>query len=309
MRRSLPPLMALILLSVFAGIARADVIGGARGVIDRAFPGHPSGLVITALPPRVDGCDAYDYVAQGGTLTVRGTTAVAACRGFYDYLRANGMGMVAWSGTRAALPARWPDAPATSVATPYVHRFYLNPVTYGYTMPYWTWDRWQRELDWMALHGVNMPLALVGTEAIGDRVWKQLGLTQAEVDPFYTGPAHLPWQRMGNLAGLDGPLPPSWHADQIALQHQILDRMRQLGIEPIAPSFAGFVPEAFKAHHPEAHLHRLGWAGFPPTEFLARCSPRSVPLTSRRGRPSSARPATSCATRSTRWSCPRPAGP
>jgi alpha-N-acetylglucosaminidase len=273
MRRSLPPLMALILLSVFAGIARADVIGGARGVIDRAFPGHPSGLVITALPPRVDGCDAYDYVAQGGTLTVRGTTAVAACRGFYDYLRANGMGMVAWSGTRAALPARWPDAPATSVATPYVHRFYLNPVTYGYTMPYWTWDRWQRELDWMALHGVNMPLALVGTEAIGDRVWKQLGLTQAEVDPFYTGPAHLPWQRMGNLAGLDGPLPPSWHADQIALQHQILDRMRQLGIEPIAPSFAGFVPEAFKAHHPEAHLHRLGWAGFPPTEFLAPDDP------------------------------------
>ncbi len=263
--------VALFLSVTFTRRAWAGPVEAARAVLDRTVPG--AGHVTLGVIPAHDGCDAYDYAAADGTLTVRGSSGVAICRGFYDYLRGSGLGMVGWSGTRAVVPSRWPDAPPTAVVTPYRHRFYLNVVTYGYTMPYWTWDRWERELDWMALHGVNLPLAMVGTEAIGQRVWQKLGLSQAEIDPFYTGPAHLPWQRMGNLAGLDGPLPQSWHDDQVALQHKILSRMRELGIEPIAPAFAGFVPPALKAHFPDAALHELGWAGFPPTKFLAPDDP------------------------------------
>jgi alpha-N-acetylglucosaminidase len=257
----------LCLLLVPCSIARGGPAEAARAAIDRTCQRTVDRLVLETISPQ-GGRDAYDYVALDGTLTVRGNTAVAICRGFYDYLRANGLSMVSWSGTRAAIPDRWPDAPLTMGGTPYEHRFYLNVVTYGYSMPYWTWDRWERELDWMAFHGVNLPLAMVGTEAIGYRVWQRLGLTRNEIDPFYTGPAHLPWQRMGNIAGLDGPLPPSWNDDQVALQHKILARMRELGIEPIAPAFAGFVPAAFQAHYPSAQLHELGWAGFPPTKFL-----------------------------------------
>lgn len=255
----------------------------ARAVMTRWIGHRAAGIHLAFLAPTKDGRDVFEVEAKAGILTIRGSSGVALCRGFYDYMKSEGLGSVSWCGSRVALPARWPDRAKRRVVCPYVHRYYLNVVTYGYTTPYWTWERWEREIDWMALHGINRPLALVATEAIGARVWKQMGLTAAEIDAFYTGPAHLPWQRMGNLTGLDGPLPQGWSSDQIALEHKILQRMRALGIEPIGPAFAGFVPAALKRVHPEADLHELSWGGFPAKNHGWLLSPDS-PLFARIGK-------------------------
>lgn len=66
------------------------------------------------------------------------------------------------------------------MVSPFPRHHYYNVVTYGYTLPYWDWQRWEEEIDWMALHGVDMPLALVANEAITARVWKRLGLMGQE---------------------------------------------------------------------------------------------------------------------------------
>ena len=44
------------------------------------------------------------------------------------------------------------------------NRFFLNYCTFGYTMPWWKWRDWERFIDWMALNGVNLPLAITGQE-------------------------------------------------------------------------------------------------------------------------------------------------
>ena len=49
---------------------------------------------------------------------------------------------------------------------------------------------------------------------------------------------------MGNMHGWGGPLPQSWIDNQLALQRQILTRMRSLGMIPVVPGFAGHVPLA-----------------------------------------------------------------
>lgn len=49
---------------------------------------------------------------------------------------------------------------------------------------------------------------------------------------------------MGNLKNFGGPLTDNWHADQVNLQKQILQRMDELGISYILPAFAGFVPDS-----------------------------------------------------------------
>ena len=68
---------------------------------------------------------------------------------------------------------------------------------------------------------------------------------------------------MGNMHGWGGPLPPSWHAQQIALQHRILSRMRDLGMLPVLPAFPGHVPNAITRLYPTANVTKLGdWAGF-----------------------------------------------
>ncbi len=34
----------------------------------------------------------------------------------------------------------------------------------------WDWARWERELDWMAMNGINMPLSSTGQEFIWRKV-------------------------------------------------------------------------------------------------------------------------------------------
>lgn len=153
-------------------------------------------------------------------------------------------------------------------------RFFLNYCTFGYTMPWWTWKQWERFIDWMALHGINMPLAITGQETVWYEVWKEYGMTDEEIRSYFSGPAHLPWHRMANLDGFGGPLPMSWIENQKELQQKILARERELNMTPVLPAFAGHVPKRFAEMHPEADIKQLSaWCGFEPTYFLNSSDP------------------------------------
>ena len=41
-------------------------------------------------------------------------------------------------------------------------------------MSFWDWPRWEKELDWMALNGVNLLLAPLGNEMVWYNVMKKL---------------------------------------------------------------------------------------------------------------------------------------
>ena len=248
---------ALILL---AGCRSVDPqLEAAYDVITRNV--GPVDNLTLEIVDKEDGRDCYEISASEGRLLIKGSSPSALCYAFNKYLRNACGSMVSWGGQHLDIPVQWPDFNETSVS-PYQFRYFLNVCTFGYTAPYWDWNRWSQELDWMALHGVNMPLASVASEAIARRVWVQLGLSEEEADAFFTGAAYLPWHRMGNINAFNGPLTKEWHDGQIELQHKILDRMRELGMEPVAPAFAGFVPPAFMDKHPEVKANQLEWGGF-----------------------------------------------
>ena len=153
-------------------------------------------------------------------------------------------------------------------------RFFLNYCTYGYTMPWWKWPQWERFIDWMALNGITMPLAITGQEAVWYEVWKEFGMTDEEIRSYFSGPAHLPWHRMANLDSFGGPLPMSWIVGQKELQQQIVAREREFNMTPVLPAFAGHVPKRFAEMHPEADIQQLSaWCGFEPTHFLNSSDP------------------------------------
>lgn len=227
-------------------------------VINR-FTGN-NNVVLKAL--KTDGGNgAFSQEVNRGRLTVKGNTPVALCHGFYDWVRNNEYGINSWTGNRCDIPQSISSSKTRNITSPFLHHYYFNVVTFGYTMPYWDWNRWEKEIDWMALHGIDMPLALVANEAISYRVFKKLGLTDKEIGNFFSGPAHLPWLRMGNLSHIDGPLTQEWQNSQIKLQHQILSRMRSLGMSPICPGFAGFVPKEIKRLYPNVNLSEMSWHG------------------------------------------------
>lgn len=232
----------------------------AKAVIYR-FSDNPKLKLQLVSIPKENGCDVFETTVKNGKLEIKGSSGVAFCRGFYEFVKSNGAGIYSWSGKRCDLPASLPETPTRRVVSPFPHHYYFNVVTYGYTMPYWDWNRWEQEIDWMALHGIDMPLALVANEAISRRVFKKLGLIDSEIANYFTGPAHLPWMRMGNLSRFENPLPDEWHQEQIALQHQILKRMKDLGMQPICPGFAGFVPPELKRLFPNIKMVETSWGG------------------------------------------------
>lgn len=240
----------------------APNVAAVRELAERVL-GHAEGIEIAALDgaasPAESPLPAYEYSASGGVLRVRATDTVAACAGLYAYLKDTCGVQVTWN-TR--LPLRldtpWPDADPAGRSTPAQHRYYLNVVTTGYSAPYWDWQRWQREIDWMALHGITTPLMMVGHEAILARAFTAHGADPADVRTWLGSVAHLPWTLMGCTNGFGGPLPEDWFDQRLELATQILTRQRELGMRAVLPAFGGHVPDSLAT----ADTPRTTWQGF-----------------------------------------------
>ncbi|KAE8452789.1 hypothetical protein EG329_013061 [Mollisiaceae sp. DMI_Dod_QoI] len=144
-------------------------------------------------------------------------------------------------------------------------RYHFNTVTFSYTAAFWTWDDWELELDWLALHGVNLPLAWVGYEKTLVDVYQEIGMTDSEILSYFSGPAFQSWNRFGNIQkSWGGDLPMEWINNQFELQKNITKRMVDLGMTPVIPCFTGFVPNAITRVLPSAMVvNGSDWAGFP----------------------------------------------
>lgn len=254
-------------------------LDAARGVLQRTVGNAARRFELAPLPARPDGLDAFEVSAKDGTVQVRGTSAVAICRGAYEYLKDACHVQVSWNGGALKMPGKLPDYAARSVVGPNKYRHYFNICTFGYTTVWWDWKRWEREIDWMALHGINMPLAMTGQEKVWQTTFRGLGLPDASIAKFFSGPAFLPWHWMGNLNGHMGPLPQNWIDGQADLQQKILTRERSLGMKPVVPGFSGFVPTDFSKYHPEVKLSSpTAWCNFAPTTFVDVRSPMFVEI-------------------------------
>ena len=200
----------------------------------------------------------------GGKIVLRGSNGVSVASALNYYLKHYCHYLLTWNGKPQPLPAVLPAVTGrVHRRTPYTYRYYLNYCTFNYSMAWWGWERWQREIDWMAMNGINMPLALTGEEAIWQEVYRGLGFTDAELDAFFTGPAFFSWLWMGNIDSWGGPLPAHWKESHKALQKRILAAERAFGMRPVLPAFTGHVPPAFQQRFPGAKVKRTNWdAGF-----------------------------------------------
>ena len=235
----------------------------ARALTQRVLPGHAGHFAFETL--QADTADFFTLRQEGRKVVIGGNNANSMAVGLNYYLKYYchvNIGWFAWD--KGTLPKTLPrvETPVRMDAR-VPQRFFLNYCTYGYTMPWWGWNEWEHFIDWMALNGINLPLAITGQESIWYHVWTGLGLSDEEVRSYFTGPAHLPWHRMLNIDRWGGPLPKSWLEGQEALQKQIVARERELNMKPVLPAFAGHVPPELSRIYPDAKIERMSdWAGF-----------------------------------------------
>lgn len=217
---------------------------------------------------------------KGNKVQITGDCPVSQAVGLNYYLKYCAGVDVSWMKGELRIPRKLPRVTETVERSARVpDRFFLNYCTYGYALPWCSWEEWEWLIDWMALNGINMPLAITGQEYVWLEVWQQMGLKADDIRAFFSGPAHLPWHRMANLDGWQGPLPQSWIDGQKDLQQQILKREREFGMRPVLPAFAGHVPAGLAALHPEADIKDLGgWCGYPATYFLNPVDPLYIEI-------------------------------
>lgn len=191
--------------------------------------------------------DFFEIDQDQRHIVIRGNTWVNIATGINWYLKYHVGIHLAWNNMTAKLPDALPrpkqkERHETNLRL----RYDFNYCTFSYSMAFWDWERWQKEIDWMALHGINMPLAIVGEECVWRNMLLKLGYTEEEIGKFIAGPAFLAWWEMNNLEGWGGPLPRSWYRQQEALQKKILARMRELGMTPVLPGYCGMMPHDAK---------------------------------------------------------------
>lgn len=270
----------LILLAgcLSAAGAQAQTAADARAALHRL--GVPTARVAVTIAPAADA--RYRVRVHDGRVAVGASSPAAAVRGVTAELRRQGLFHAGWEGRRVGALAALRSGDSGWVASPFGYRAYLNTCTYGYTTPWWDWPRWEREIDLMAVRGVDLPLAMEGQEYIWRALWREQGLSDAAIAGHLAGAPFLPWQRMGNMAGYRAPLSDRWIDRKRDLQRRILARLHALGMTPILPAFAGYVPEAFARAHPTARIYRMRqWEGFPGTYWLDPSDPLFAKLAAR----------------------------
>ena len=238
-------------------------------LVDRVTGGRADEFSVVISPDQKDGKDWFLYHAQDGRIVLEGNNGVSVASALGHYLKTHCGWHLSWCGSQQTLPQQLPlpDEKYEAVS-PYKYRYYLNYCTFNYSMSWWDFERWQQEIDFMALNGINMPLALTGQNSVWQRVYRRLGFTDKELEGFFSGPAYFNWFWMGNLDGWGGPLPQSFMDDHEKLQKQILHAERSLGMTPVLPAFTGHVPPTFEQKFPEAKVRKTEWVNFPEVSIL-----------------------------------------
>jgi alpha-N-acetylglucosaminidase len=258
MRRLLTLLIVLIPL-----VARADALDGARGVLERLLPKQARQFEL-ALIPATDGRERWRLSNGGGRIRVEGTSPSAVLFGVNWYLKYLARVEISPNGDRVPASQHFP-LPRRPIAgaTPYSVRYALNENVDGYTTPYWDWPRWQREIDLLALSGINAVLVERGTDSVLHDTFRDFGYGDEEIRAWITQPAHQNWQLMGNLCCFDGPISLDLLKKRAQSAKRIVSRLRELGITPVLPGFYGIVPADFDKKVAGAHVIPQGdWAGF-----------------------------------------------
>lgn len=254
MRLSMKKHLLLLSFLLLAILVKANPV---KQMLERFQKGLSSRFEIE-VSSYSDQDDYFELYGGGRKVTVRGNNYVSVAFGINWYLKYYCHAHVSFCEDQLPnLPADLPQVKERHT-TKLSDNFYMNYCTFSYTTAFWDWKRWEREIDLMAMNGINMPMAMVGAEVVWRNTLLKFGYTLSEVKEFLCGPAYFGWLLMGNLENIGGPLPDEWFNEQIALQKKIVTRMREYGMRPVFQGFFGMVPSSLKEKFPEVRLVEQG---------------------------------------------------
>lgn len=270
---------------------RHDPVAGVTAIVSRVLGvDYVDAFSFVVIPPDVaTGNDVFTLSSSSSPIIISGNTGVALASGLGWYLKYTLNASWGWgfnnSGNNvvAMLPPIGSPLPAPATpgrfVSPARFRYAWNTCTFGYSFPFYTTTDWQQEIDRIALWGINAPLLPIGLEAAEWDVYSNLGLTADEMQAWWSGHAHLPWQRMANIKKIAGPLPLAAVEAQRSLGQTVAAMMTAVGMTPVLNGFAGHVPDAVRRVRPSANISASSdWGGVGCNESCVALLEPSDPL-------------------------------
>ena len=213
----------------------------------------------------IDGHD-FDYFELSycnGRILIKGNNGVSLCTGLNYYLKYYCKVNISQVGDQVRMPESIIalDEPIFKETKAKV-RYAYNYCTFSYTMAFWGTEEWRKELDWLALNGVNAVLDITAQEEVWRRFLTKIGYSHNAIKSFLTGPAYYAWLYMANTTGIGGPIHDSWFARRTELARENHLIMRKLGMHPILQGYSGMMPLDIKDYDGNATIIEQGrWGG------------------------------------------------
>lgn len=217
-----------------------------------------------------NGYDCYEIYSEDKKVVLAGNSPLSQAMAYYDYL-GKYHGVVITSGDYDISTISSAPLPEEKISrtikkkiramTSY-ESFSLNGNFRGF-------DRWEKEIDFMAMHGFNRALQPVGFDGVLFRTLTDIGMPENFCLEFSSGPAFLMNQLTGNIAGTNSINSKEYLERKITVGKLISDRERSLGIEPIFPAAIPSVPFSLRKKYIKMDIFKAPmWYNFPPIFFI-----------------------------------------
>ncbi|MGN1195904.1 MAG: alpha-N-acetylglucosaminidase TIM-barrel domain-containing protein, partial [Acutalibacteraceae bacterium] len=200
-----------------------------------------------------DGREYFEISDFNSKIKIRANSGVCAAAGLNHYYKYFCNVHISQVGQNTVMPENLPPVnKKIYMQTPFKVRYSYNYCALSYTMAFWKEDEWQKELDRLALQGVNVVLDITATEEVYRRFLLEIGYNMNEIKAFLTGPAYYAWFNMANIYGVGGPLPDGFFKMHTELARKNHLYMRKMGMQPVLQGYSGMVPIDIRKHIPAA---------------------------------------------------------
>lgn len=211
-----------------------------------------------------DNDEKFEITCENGKVHIAASNLICAFHGFYCYLKKYCGVQLSWCANneiKIEKPVLFDGVYSKKIEQK--RRVYLNYCTLGYSMSWWDFDRWEKEIDFMAMNGINMTLAVIGSEAVLYETMTAIGFSEKEALSCVSSCCFYPWQLMTNFSGYRAPDDVRYVYDRLELGNKILERFREFGITPIQQGFSGNVAHCVKDKFPNHKIYTANrWCNF-----------------------------------------------
>ncbi len=190
--------------------------------------------------------DYFKIEDNGGKVKISGTDGTCIAAGLNWYLKYYCNVHIAQQTKNVKMPASIIKVgESVFMDTDLKVRYAYNYCTLSYSMAFFGYDEWRRELDWLMLNGINLVLDITATEALWVNYLQRLGYNADQAKDYVCGYAYKAWWLMGNLENYGGSVSDQWVLDTLEMARVNQRSLTVMGAEPALQTFVGAMPMSF----------------------------------------------------------------